>query len=117
MHVIENIIESCFKEQKSPIFTSSHRFNSHAGLKHTKIERQISKKRLFLFSENAKKVATSGCTGKRDEDSVGDKKVLEENQLENIEDNQQEEVNIKGGFDFGYEKYIQVSKKTSSRIV
>ena len=70
-----------------------------------------------MFSENANRDATSGSTGKRNEDSVGGKTFLEDNQLDNLEDNQQEEVNTKGGFEFGYEKYIQVSKKTSNQVV
>ena len=55
--------------------------------------------------------------GKRDEDVVGDIKVLEDIQMENPDDHQVEQVKSKHGFEFGYERYIPVSKKTSNRVV
>ena len=44
--------------------------------------------RNFLFFENAIRDATAGCMGNRDEVSVDNVKILEENQTENFEDNQ-----------------------------
>ena len=37
--------------------------------------------------------------------------------MENLKDHQVEQVNIKHGFEFGYERYIPVSKKSSNRFV
>ena len=78
-----------------------------------------------FFFEKAIRDATSGCMAKGDEDSVGDKKVVEDNQMYNPEGNQQKQVISKVGFDLGYEKClentyensIQVSMKTSNRDV
>ena len=55
--------------------------------------------------------------GKKEEESVGDIKILEDNQMDNLEDNQREQVFGENDIDFGYEKYIQVSKTTSDRVV
>ena len=55
--------------------------------------------------------------GKRDEVSVGDVKILEEDQMENLEDNQQEQFNGEDGFEFGLEMFIQIPKETSNQIV
>ena len=37
--------------------------------------------------------------------------------MNNLEDNQQEQVTRKDGFEFAYEKDIDVSEKTSNRVV
>ena len=55
--------------------------------------------------------------GKRDEDLFSDIEIPEDNQMENLKDHQVEQVNIKHGFEFGYESYIPVSMKTSNRVV
>ena len=52
---------------------------------------------------------------KTDEDSVKGIKVLEVKQKHNLGDNQQERVKSKDGFEFGYEKCIQLHKKTFNR--
>ena len=55
--------------------------------------------------------------GKRDEVSVGVMKILEDNQMDDSEDSQQELFNSKDCLGTRYEKFIQVSKMTSSREV
>ena len=70
-----------------------------------------------MFFENGIRDATSGGMGKRDEDSVGGMKILEDNQMDNFEDSQRELFNSKDDLGTRYEKYIQVSQKTSNRDV
>ena len=54
---------------------------------------------------------------KGDEDSLSGIEFVEVNKTHNLEDYQQERVKIKDGFEFGYDKYIKVHKKTFSRVV
>ena len=70
-----------------------------------------------MFFGNDVRDVISESMGERDEDSVGDIKILQENQMNNPEDNQQEQVTSKNGFEFAYEKDIQVSEKSSNRVV
>ena len=70
-----------------------------------------------MFFENAFGVAASGCMGRKDGDSDGGIKILGDNQMDNLEGNQQEQVNSKDSSELGYEKCIQVSKKTYKRVV
>ena len=79
---------------------------------HTK---KLISKNLFLYCENAIRGRTSGCMRKTDEDSVKGIKFLEVNQKHNIDENQQERVKSKDGFEFGYERCIQVHTKTFNR--
>ena len=51
------------------------------------------------------------------EDAVSGIKSLEAKQMQNLEDYQPERVKSKDGFEFGYDKYIQVHKETSNRVV
>ena len=81
---------------------------------HTK---KLISKNLFLYCENAIRGRASGCMRKTDEDSINFIEFLEVNQKHNLDDNQQERVKIKDGFEFGYEKCIQVQKKTFNRDV
>ena len=55
--------------------------------------------------------------GKREEGSVGDLKLFDDKQLENLEENQQEQVNSRDGLEFQYENYFRVSKETYNRVV
>ena len=113
--VFENLIETCCREEKCyPFdFVSLPRFVWDAGLKHTEVEKRISKT-FFLFFQNGIRDATSGAMGKGDEDSVGDNKIVEDKQMYNPEGNQQEQFISKDGWEVRFEKYIQVSKMTSS---
>ena len=70
-----------------------------------------------MFFVNGVRDATSEVMGKRDEDSVGGIKILEDNQKYNLEDSHQEQVICKDGLGIMYEKYVQVSKKTSNRDI
>ena len=54
---------------------------------------------------------------KRDEDSVSDLKIVEDKQMDNLEDNLQGQVNGKNCIEFLYALSIQLSKKTSNRVV
>ena len=74
-------------------------------------------KAFFLFFQNGIRDATSGGMGKGDKDPVGDKKIVEDNQMYNPEGNQQEQFYSKDGLEIRYEKYIRVSKRTSKRDV
>ena len=69
---------------------------------------------IFLFSANAFGYTASGCMVKMDEDSDGDIKVLGDNQMDNLEESQKQQFKRKDGLGIRYEKYIQVSKKTSN---
>ena len=68
-----------------------------------------------MYRENANRGRTYGCMRKTDEDSVDGIKFLDVNQKHNLDDNQQERVKSKDGFEFGYEKCIQVHTKTFNR--
>ena len=60
-----------------------------------------------MFLEIATRGGTSGYMRRADEDSVNGVKFFEVNQNHNVEDNQQERVKSKDGFELGYESVIK----------
>ena len=55
--------------------------------------------------------------GKIDEELFSANKILEDNQMGNLEDSQKEQFSSKDCLEITYEKSFQISKKTSNRDV